>query len=265
MKNSLFDLTGKVAVITGAGGVLAGGLARYLAKEGVQVAALDLRGEAVSDMGENIYGYACNVLDKDSLEQVYTEVMARFGKIDILLNGAGGNMAGATIPPDKTVFDLDIADYGKVLDLNLKGTLLPTMVFAKAMAESGSGSIVNFSSMSATQPLTRVLGYGNAKAGIDNLTKFLANELSTKFSPNIRVNAIAPGFFITNQNRALLTNEDGSYTERGGDVIRKTPMRRFGTPDEVCGCIHYLISDAAKFVTGAVVAVDGGFSSFSGV
>ncbi len=174
-------------------------------------------------------------------------------------------MPGATIAPDKSIFDLKMDDYSKVLDLNLKGTLLPTMVFARSMAKNGQGAIVNFSSMSATQPLSRVLGYGNAKAAIDNLTKFLANELATKFSPDIRVNAIAPGFFITHQNRALLTTEDGGYTERGNDVIRKTPMRRFGTPEEIFGCIHYLVSDASKFVTGTVLPVDGGFSSFSGV
>ncbi len=265
MEKSLFDISGKVAVITGAGGVLAGGLAHYLAWQGVQVAALDLRAAAVTDMGENIAGFACNVLDKDNLEQVYEQVMSKFGRVDILLNGAGGNMPGATIPPDSNIFDLKIEDYSKVLDLNLKGTLLPTMVFARAMAEQQQGVIINFSSMAATQPLTRVLGYGNAKAGIDNLTRFLATEMATKFSPEIRVNAIAPGFFVTNQNRALLTTPEGGYTERGNDVIRKTPMRRFGTPDEVFGCIHYLISDAASFVTGAVIPVDGGFSAFSGV
>ncbi len=264
MKKGLFDLSGKTAVITGAGGVLAGALTGYLAEEGVKIAALDLRADAITAR-PGVTPYQCNVLDKSNLEQVYGEVMGEFGRIDILINGAGGNMPGATIGPDQTIFDLDPSDYSKVLDLNLKGTLLPTLTFAKAMKEQKYGVIINFSSMAATQPLTRVVGYGNAKAGIDNLTRFLAVEMATKFSPEIRVNAIAPGFFVTNQNRALLTTPDGGYTARGESVINKTPQRRFGNPEEIFGCIHYLISDAAKFVTGTIIPVDGGFSAFSGV
>ena len=260
----LFDLSGKTAVITGAGGVLAGALTGYLAAEGVKIAALDLREDAIEPRA-GVTPYKCNVLDEENLAQVYDSVMEKFGRVDILINGAGGNMPGATIAPDQTIFDLKSSDYSKVLDLNLKGTLLPTLTFARAMKEQKYGVIINFSSMAATQPLTRVVGYGNAKAAIDNLTRFLAVEMATKFSPKIRVNAIAPGFFATNQNRTLLTTPDGGYTPRGESVINKTPQRRFGNPEEIFGCIHYLISDAAEFVTGTIIPVDGGFSAFSGV
>ncbi|MDE6370922.1 MAG: SDR family oxidoreductase, partial [Duncaniella sp.] len=160
-------------------------------------------------------------------------------------------------------FDVDIKDFRKVMDLNLTGTLIPTQVFLRPMAEAGKGAIVNFSSMAAFRPMTRVMGYAAAKAGISNITAFLATEVAKKFSPSIRVNAIAPGFFLTNQNRALLTNPDGSLTERGTDVIRQTPFGRFGHPEELCGTIQYLISDASSFVTGTVAVVDGGFNIFA--
>ncbi len=273
MKNLLFDIDDKVIVVTGAAGVLAGGVARYLLEQGATLVMLDLRQEAVEKVVEeckntiapNVSGYVCNVLDQENLGEVYEKIMAEHGRIDVLLNGAGGNMPGATVGPDQTIFDLKMDDYSKVLDLNLKGSVIPTITFARAMAQQKSGCIVNFSSMSATQALTRVLGYSNAKAAIENFTRWMAVELAQKFGGNIRVNAIAPGFFIGNQNRALLLNEDGSYTERGRQVINKTPMGRFGEQDEVYGCIHYLISDASKFVTGSVLPVDGGFSAFTGV
>ena len=172
-------------------------------------------------------------------------------------------MPGATIAPTGNFFDLKVGDFQKVLDLNLTGTVIPTQVFLKPMVEAGKGAIVNFSSMAAFRPLTRVLGYAAAKAGITNFTEFMANEVATKFTPGIRVNAIAPGFFLTNQNRALLTNPDGSLTERGADVIRQTPFKRFGKPEELCGTIQYLISDASSFVTGTVAVVDGGFNVFA--
>jgi NAD(P)-dependent dehydrogenase (short-subunit alcohol dehydrogenase family) len=191
--------------------------------------------------------------------------MSDIGRVDVLINGAGGNMPGATIGPEQDVFDLKIDDYSKVLDLNLKGTVMPTLTFAKAFKAQKSGCVVNFSSMSSGQALTRVLGYSNAKAGIDNFTKWMATEMSLKYGDKVRVNALAPGFFIGNQNRALLINEDGSYTERGQQVIDNTPFRRFGEQEEVYGTIHYLISGAASFVTGTVAPVDGGFSCFSGV
>ncbi len=268
----LFDLSGKVIAITGAAGVLAGGTAKYLQEQGAYVIYLDLHQEAVDKtveearkISEKCCGYACNVLDQAALDGVYEKIMSEIGRVDVLINGAGGNMPGATIGPDQDVFDLKIDDYSKVVDLNLKGTVMPTMTFAKAFKAQKSGCVVNFSSMSATQALTRVLGYSNAKAAIDNFTRWMATEMALKYGSAVRVNALAPGFFIGNQNRALLINEDGSYTERGQQVINKTPFRRFGEQEEVYGTIHYLISDAAAFVSGVIVPVDGGFSAYTGV
>lgn len=268
--NNIFSVENKVVVITGGTGVLGACIAEYLAKEGAKVVILGRR----ADEGEAIVGkikaaggealfLTTDVMNAEVLQKNCDDILARYGKIDALLNAAGGNMPGATIAPDKTFFDLRIADFQKVLDLNLTGTVLPTQIFLKPMVEAGAGAIVNFSSMAAFRPMTRVCGYAAAKAGISNFTAFLANEVATKFSPAIRVNAIAPGFFITNQNRALLTNEDGSLTARGEDVIRQTPFKRFGKPEELCGTIQYLISDAASFVTGTVAVVDGGFNSFA--
>lgn len=269
---NLFDIHDKVIAITGAAGVLAGGTANYLQKQGAYVIYLDLFQEkvdatvaAAKQISDKCCGYACNVLDQEALDLVYEKIMADIGRVDVLINGAGGNMPGATIGPDQDVFDLKIEDYSKVLDLNLKGTVMPTMTFAKAFKKQGFGCVVNFSSMSSAQCLTRVLGYSNAKAAIDNFTRWMATEMALKYGDGIRVVALAPGFFVSNQNRALLINEDGTYTERGQQVINKTPFRRFGEADEVFGTIHYLLSDAAKFVTGVVVPVDGGFSAFSGV
>jgi NAD(P)-dependent dehydrogenase (short-subunit alcohol dehydrogenase family) len=271
-KSSLFDITGKVIAVTGATGVLAGGTANYLQQQGATVIYLgrsqdrvDAAVDAATTISDACRGYVCDVLDQDALDAVYEKIVCDFGRVDVLINGAGGNMPGATIGPDKDVFDLKIDDYSKVLDLNLKGSVMPTMTFAKAFKEQGSGSVINFSSMASTQAITRVLGYSNAKAAIDNFTKWMATEMALKYGDGIRVNAIAPGFFIGNQNRALLINEDGSYTERGQKVINQTPFKRFGEQHEVYGTIHYLISDAAAFVTGVVVPVDGGFSAFSGV
>ena len=204
-----------------------------------------------------------DVLNIEQLEQACATVMEKFGRVDALLNAAGGNMPGATIAPDKTIFDLDADAFQQVMNLNLTGTLIPTQVFLKPMARQKHGAVVNFSSMSAFRPLTRVAGYGVAKAGVSNFTAYMATEVAKKFSPDIRVNAIAPGFFLTEQNRTLLTNEDGSWTERGHDIIRQTPMNRMGNPDDLFGTIHYLISDASRFVTGTVAVVDGGFNVFS--
>lgn len=271
MRN-LFDIQDRVIVVTGAAGVLAGGVAKYLQEQGAFVVYLDLFQERVDEtvaaaqsISDKCCGFACDVLDQAALDSVCEKVLETCGRVDVLINGAGGNMPGATIGPEQDVFDLKMEDYSKVLDLNLKGSVMPTMTFARVFKEQGSGCVVNFSSMSAPQALTRVLGYSNAKAAIDNFTRWMATEMSLKYGDKIRVNAIAPGFFISNQNRALLTNEDGSYTERGQQVINKTPFRRFGEQDEVFGTIHYLISDAAAFVTGTVAAVDGGFSAYCGV
>ncbi|UDQ99067.1 SDR family oxidoreductase [Lentisphaerota bacterium WC36G] len=270
--NNLFNIQDKVIVVTGAAGALAGSTAKYLLKQGATVVFLDLNQERVDEVVEeskaisqNVDGYACNVLDKAILEDVYEKIMAKHGRVDVLINGAGGNMPGATVGPDQTIFDIKIDDYEKVLDLNIKGSVLPSLVFSKAFVEQKSGCIINFSSMSSTLALTRVMGYSNAKAAIDNFTRWFATEMAIKYGDGIRVNAIAPGFFIGNQNRKLLLNDDGTYTERGQQVIDNTPFRRFGEAEEVHGPIHYLISDAASFVTGTVIAVDGGFSIFSGV
>ena len=202
-------------------------------------------------------------MKQEVLEQNLADIVAAYGRVDSLLNAAGGNMPGATIAPDGTFFDLKPEEFQRVLDLNLTGTVIPSQVFLKQMVAQGEGTIVNFSSMAAFRPMTRVAGYAAAKAGISNFTAFLATEVAKKFGEKIRVNAIAPGFFLTEQNRTLLTNPDGSWTQRGADVIRQTPFGRMGEPEELCGTIHYLISDAAKFVTGTVAVVDGGFNTFA--
>ena len=268
--NKLFDITGKVVVITGGTGILGKAIAKYLALEGAKVVILGRRAEAgnaiVADIkaagGEAMF-LTTDVMKQDVLEQNLADIVAAYGRVDSLLNAAGGNMPGATISPDGTFFDLKPEEFQKVLDLNLTGTVIPSQVFLKQMVEQGEGTIVNFSSMAAFRPMTRVAGYAAAKAGISNFTAFLATEVAKKFGEKIRVNAIAPGFFLTEQNRTLLTNPDGSWTQRGADVIRQTPFGRMGEPEELCGTIHYLISDASKFVTGTVAVVDGGFNTFA--
>ena len=268
--SNLFDIDGYVVVVTGGTGVLGRSICKYLALQGAKVVLLGRnagKGHAIADDikesgGEALF-LATDVLDRDVLELNLNAIMQKYGRVDALLNAAGGNMPGATIKPDGNIFDLDIEDFQKVQSLNLTGTILPTQIFLRPMVESGKGSIVNFSSMAAFRPLTRVAGYGIAKAGVSNFTAFMATEVAKKFSTSIRVNAIAPGFFLTEQNRTLLTNPDGSWTERGNDIIRQTPMNRMGKPEELCGTIHYLISDASRFVTGTVAVVDGGFNVFS--
>ena len=268
--SNLFDINGYVVVITGGTGVLGRAIAKYLAGEGAKVVILGRKAEVGEAIVKDIVdagGEACfmvtDVLNRELLERNCADILERYGRVDALLNAAGGNMPGATIPPDKTFFDLDPAQFQTVLDLNLTGTVIPTQVFLRPMVEQGKGTIVNFSSMAAFRPMTRVCGYAAAKAGISNFTAYMATECARKFGEGIRVNAIAPGFFITEQNRALLTNPDGTYTERGRDVIRQTPFQRMGQPEELCGTIHYLISDASRFVTGTVAIVDGGFNAFA--
>lgn len=268
--NKLFDITGKVVVITGGTGVLGKAIAKYLALEGAKVVILGRRAEAGNAIAEDIKAaggeamfLTTDVMKQEVLEQNLADIMAAYGRVDSLLNAAGGNMPGATISPDGTFFDLKPEEFQRVLDLNLTGTVIPSQVFLKQMVEQGEGTIVNFSSMAAFRPMTRVAGYAAAKAGISNFTAFLATEVAKKFGEKIRVNAIAPGFFLTEQNRTLLTNPDGSWTQRGADVIRQTPFGRMGEPEELCGTIHYLISDASKFVTGTVAVVDGGFNTFA--
>ena len=285
--NELFNVKDKVVVITGGAGILGKGIAAYLAKEGAKVVVLDRSEEAGKALVDSIKAEGneamflyTDVMDKEVLEGNKVEIMKAYGRIDVLLNAAGGNMAGATIAPDKTFFDLQIDAFKKVVDLNLFGTVLPTMVFAEIMVEQKKGSIVNFCSESALRPLTRVVGYGAAKAAIANFTKYMAGELAAKtavanftqwlasemalkYGDGIRVNAIAPGFFLTDQNRALLTNPDGSLTDRSKTILAHTPFNRFGEPEDLYGTIHYLISDASNFVTGTVAVIDGGFDAFS--
>lgn len=269
MKN-LFSVKDKVVVITGAAGILGTAMVRHFAEEGAKVVVLD-RNEAagnrlvdeVNAKGQTALYLYSDVLDKQTLESNYQAIMDRFGQIDVLINAAGGNMAGATIAPDKTIFDLDLEAVRKVVDLNLFGTILPTMVFARAMVERKEGSIINVSSESALRPLTRVAGYGVAKAAVVNFTKYMCGELATKFGPGLRVNAIAPGFFLTEQNRTLLTNPDGSLTPRAETIIAHTPFGRFGEPEELLGTLQWLASDASRFVSGTLTVIDGGFDAFS--
>ena len=267
-----FNISDKVCVITGGSGVLGSTIASYLLKNKAKVVildfnknALDSKLKSLSKISDNILGYVCDVLNKSRVEEVCKEIILQWGKVDVLLNAAGGNMPGATIAEDQTIFDLNIDDFKKVSDLNLNGTLIPSLVFGKVMCDKGLGVIINYSSMAALKPITRVVGYSASKAAVTNLTEWMAIELAFKFGDKLRVNAIAPGFFIGNQNRRLLLNEDGSLTARGEKIISNTPMKRFGEAEELNGTIHWLISDAAAFVTGVVIPIDGGFNVFSGV
>ncbi len=267
---NLFDIKDNVTVITGGTGVLGRTIAKYLAEQGAKVVILGRNAEVGNAIVADIVaagGVAefmkTDVMNQKVVQQNCDDILAKYGRIDTLLNAAGGNMPGAVIAPDKNIFDLKVEDFQRVLDLNLTGTVIPTQIFLQPMVRQGKGSIINFSSMAAFRPITRVCGYAAAKAGISNFTAFMATECAKKFGEGIRVNAIAPGFFITEQNRTLLTNADGSYTQRGNDVIHQTPYARMGDPEELCGTIHYLMADASKFVTGTVAVVDGGFNVFA--
>ena len=269
---NLFDLENKIILITGACGVLGGGMAKYLLEQKATVILLHYKDEPLKakvdelkNVSQKVDGYLCNVVEQNSLEAVASEIMKKYGKIDVLINAAGGNKPGATVKPDQSLFDVDFEAFKKVTDLNLFGSIIPCMVFGKEMAKKKEGVIINVSSMAADRPLTRVVGYSASKAAIDNFTKWLSIEMAQRYGDGMRVNAIAPGFFITKQNRSLLTNEDGSYTDRANTIVKNTPMNRFGEAEELNGAIHYLCSEASKFVTGAVIPIDGGFSAFSGV
>lgn len=269
---NLFNLEDKVILITGGCGVLGGGIAKYLLENNATVILLHYKEDplsiAVNDLkktSNKVHGYVCNVVEQNSLQQVSGEIIKTHKKIDVLINAAGGNKPGATVGIDQSVFDVDIEQFKQVIDLNLFGSIIPSLVFGKEMAKHKKGTIINVSSMAAERAITRIMGYSASKAAIDNFTKWMAVELAKKYGDGMRVNAIAPGFFIGNQNRALLTNEDGSYTDRGNTIIQNTPMNRFGNADELNGAIHYLCTEASKFVTGVVIPIDGGFSAFSGV
>jgi len=267
----VFEIQDKVIVITGATGALGGALALSLAKAKAQLVILGRNQELLDELSSKlntltvVKTYTVNVMDRMDLIRVREEMKSHFNRIDVLINAVGGNLPGAVIPDDKSIFDLSETDFDQVVDLNLKGTLLPSIVFGEVMSQKGKGSIINYSSMAVDRVITRVLGYSASKAAMENFTRWMAVEMALKFGDGIRVNAIAPGFFIGKQNRDLLLNKDGSLTSRGEKIIRNTPMQRFGEAEELNGPIHFLCSDSASFVTGIVLPVDGGFGVFSGV
>jgi len=268
----LFSLEGRVAVVTGATGVLGGAMARGLARAGARVGVLGRRRERAEEVGREIsaaggeaVALPADVLDEGQLREVRDEVLDRWGRLDVLVNAAGGNVTGATLSGDETVFDLPREAFGEVFELNLVGTLLPVQVLGEAIARGDGGCIVNISSMAAARAITRVAGYSAAKAAVENLTRWLAADLARRHGDGVRVNAIAPGFFIGEQNRAILLEEDGSLSDRGRTIVEHTTAGRFGEPDELVGTTIWLCSPAASFVNGAVVPVDGGFGAFSGV
>ena len=268
----LFSLEGRVAVVTGATGVLGGAMASGLARAGAKVGVLGRRREraeaevkAIEADGGVALALPADVLDRGELEAAREAVVEQWGRLDVLVNAAGGNMPSATLEPGGSFFELPVEGMEQVIALNLQGTLLSSQVFGKTMVRAGHGCIVNVSSMAAQRAMTRVLGYGVAKAAVENATRWLAVELGRSFGEGLRVNAIAPGFFIGEQNRALLLNEDGSLTARGQTIIDHTPAGRFGEPHDLIGTLIWLCGPGASFVNGIVVPVDGGFSAFSGV
>jgi NAD(P)-dependent dehydrogenase (short-subunit alcohol dehydrogenase family) len=271
--HTLFDIRGLTAVITGGGGVLGSAMAKALAQAGANVVVISRRAEtsgkvaaAIHEQGGQALPIACDITDHARLEQAHAQILSTFGGIDILVNAAGGNQAQATTSPDRTFFELDGQAINTLLNLNLTGTILSCQVFGQTMVKRGTGSIVNISSMSAQRPLTRVAAYGAAKAAINNFTQWLAVHMAQEYSAKIRVNAISPGFFLTEQNRFLLTEvETGAMTPRGQAILNHTPMGQFGAPEDLIGTLLWLASPASTFVTGTVIPVDGGFSAFSGV
>ena len=271
---SLFDVSGKVIALTGAGGVLYGMIGKALAANGAKVALLDILGDKVEEAaaairaeGGEAIGAECNVLDADSVQAALDRVISEFGRCDALINGAGGNKKGATVAPDGDFTQLSLDDLGAVFDLNYKGTVLPTQVFCRYFAKDGAGIIINTSSMSSLAPLTNVAGYSNAKAAVTNFTRWLAVQVKVDFpEANIRVNEIAPGFFDTTQNHFLLfKDDDTTLTKRGESIVGNTPMGRFGEPEELVGPIILLLSDAGSFLHGITLCIDGGFDIYSGV
>lgn len=269
----LFDLSGKVAVVTGGAGILCAALCRELAAEGVKVAILDINLQAANQLameikqtGGEAIGIRCDVCDKKSLNSAAQTVIEAWGWLDIMINGAGGNSAKTTTSADLAYFDIPEAALEWVFDLNILGTMLASQVFGKIMAGQKNGIMLNISSMNAYRPLTRIPAYSAAKAAVSNFTQWLAVHMAQEYSPNIRVNAIAPGFFLTEQNHYLLINkENGELTERGQSIIAHTPMKRFGIPEDLLSTVLYLLSPASSFITGVVIPIDGGFSAFSGV
>ena len=272
MSNDLFDLSGKTAVVTGGTGVLGKAMSMALARNGAKVVLLgrsleraEVAVAELNTLGYEAMGVSADVLNKEQLIQAGEHITSVWGTPDILVNGAGGNDPGATTSPDKEFFDLPEEALRHVMDLNLMGSILPSQVFGKAMSEKDSATIINVSSMNSFRPLTRIVGYSAAKAAINNFTQWLAVHLAQEYGSGLRVNAIAPGFFETAQNKFLLRQDDGALTVRGQQIIGHTPLGRFGAPEDIDGTLLWLASDASTFVTGIVVPVDGGFSAFSGV
>jgi len=270
----LFSLDGRVAVVTGATGVLGGAMARGLARAGAKVAILGRREQRAREVafgiekeGGEAIPLPADVLDGSSLERAREEVLREWGRVDILVNAAGGNAPEAITSPRKSFFEVEKAAIEQVVDLNLMGTILPSKVFGEAMtrAEEPEGSIVNVSSMAAQRPLSGVVAYAAAKAAVENFTRWLAVELARAYGEGLRVNAIAPGFFVGEQNRRLLLDEEGNLTARGEKIIEHTPAGRFGEPEDLVGAVVWLCGPSARFVSGAVIPVDGGFGAFAGV
>ena len=267
-----FDISGQVAVITGAGGIICGVMAREMAKKGAKVALLDLFVENAQKIADEInaaggdaIAVKANVLDRASLEEARDAVVAKYGHIDVLINGAGGNKKQATVSPELDFFHLDVDAFKWVFDLNVTGAVLTTMVFGELLAKQGTGNVINIASMATYHPLTNTVAYCGAKAAVANFTEWMATHFNQNYSKNIRVNAIAPGFLLTTQNKFLMQKEDGTPTDRGQRVLNKTPMGRYGDPEEMAGPVIWLCSEAASFVNGAVIPVDGGFSAFWGI
>ncbi len=265
-------LNDKVIVVTGGTGVLGQSFVEGIHAAGGTVCILgrniekaEQQAASIVNAGGKALPVQADVLDESQLEAAKKQILDTFGRIDGLVNGAGGNMPEGILSPEEDVFELNLSGMRRVMDLNLWGTVLPTQVFGQALAASANGSIVNISSMSSQRVITKVLGYSLGKAAVDCYTQWMSVEMANRYGDKIRMNAIAPGFFLTEQNRRLLTNEDGSYTERGQLVLKQTPYKRFGTPEELVGALVWLLSDASKFVTGTIINVDGGFSVFSGV
>lgn len=271
-KQNLFCIEGKVAIVTGGYGVLGGSISRHLAEQGADVVILgrnDDKGNAlvkeINENGGKSLFIKCDVMDENQLIESREKILSIYGKLDILVNAAGGNVPGATLAPDQDFYTMKTTDWEKVIKLNMDGTVFPSLIFSKVMAEQGSGNIINVSSMAAYSAISRVPGYSAAKAAISNFTQWMATEMALKYGDKIRVNAIAPGFFIGDQNRAVLINPDSSLTERSKKVLAKTPMGRFGDITELNAVVQFLCSNAASFITGVVLPVDGGFSAYSGV
>ena len=267
-----FDISGQVAVITGAGGIICGVMAKEMAKKGVKVALLDLFVENAQKIADEInaaggeaVAVKANVLDRESLEQARQAVLDRFGRVDILINGAGGNKKEATVSPELDFFHLNVDAFKWVFDLNVTGAVLTTMVFGELLAKQGTGNVINIASMATYHPLTNTVAYCGANAAVANFTEWMATHFNQNYSKRIRVNAIAPGFLLTTQNRFLMQKEDGTPTDRGQRVLNKTPMGRYGEPEEMAGPVIWLCSEAASFVNGAVIPIDGGFSAFWGI